>query len=77
MKLRFLKGGKIKEILEFTVTFILRRLRETGPRASQVELISHEPAMNIITHHISQKCLPVLAHKGIRNIISKLKVLLC
>ena len=33
MKLRFFKGGeKIKEILEFKVTFILRRLRETGPR---------------------------------------------
>ena len=33
MKLRFLRGGRnSKEILEFKVTFILRRLHETGPR---------------------------------------------
>ena len=39
MKLRILKGGKFKEILEFKVTFILRRLRETGPRLVKVDLI--------------------------------------
>ena len=37
MKLIFLKGKKFKEILEFKVTLILRRFRETGPRSQPCE----------------------------------------